>query len=70
MLFALAKTNFKNLEGIFKEHINRMIGFTQFARLNCLCWAIGTISGAIPRGQEKGFLINVLRNLLNLVEQH
>lgn len=37
--------------------------------LNRLCWAIGSISGAMEEKDEKKFLVNVIRVLLSLVEQ-
>jgi len=68
VICTLAKTSFKNLSGIIKEHVNRMMGFTVFSKLNCLCWAIGTISGYMPPSEEKQFLIIVIRNLRSLVD--
>ncbi|VDD92203.1 unnamed protein product [Enterobius vermicularis] len=37
--------------------------------LNTLCWAIGSISGAMFEEDEKRFLVLVIRDLLNLCEQ-
>lgn len=37
--------------------------------LNTLCWAIGSISGAMLEEDEKRFLVSVIRDLLNLCEQ-
>lgn len=70
ILCTLAKTDFMGLSGIFKEHVSRMMGFIDFDKLNSLCWAIGTISGSASKNQEKGLLIKVLTNLLNMVEHH
>lgn len=36
--------------------------------LNTLCWAIGSISGAMGEEDEKGFLVTVIKYLLMLVE--
>ncbi|KAK3239812.1 Exportin-1, partial [Cymbomonas tetramitiformis] len=36
--------------------------------LNCLCWAIGSISGSMMEEQENKFLVTVIRDLLNLCE--
>ena len=36
--------------------------------LNTLCWAVGSISGAMSEEQEKNFLVTVIRELLRLVE--
>jgi exportin-1 len=37
--------------------------------LNTLCWAIGSISGAMQVDDEKRFLVSVIKNLLCLVEE-
>lgn len=36
--------------------------------LNTLCWAIGSISGALSEQQEKSFLVRVIKDLLGLCE--
>jgi exportin-1 len=36
--------------------------------LNCLCWAVGSISGAMSIEQEKSFVVTVIKELLSLVE--
>merc|ERR1719197_174114 len=36
--------------------------------LNRLCWAIGSISGAMQEGDEKRFLVTVIKDLLGLCE--
>eukprot|EP00124_Ichthyophonus_hoferi_P001094 Ihof_evm13s50 gene=Ihof_evmTU13s50 len=36
--------------------------------LNTLCWAVGSISGAMTEDDEKGFLVTVIKYLLMLVE--
>ena len=36
--------------------------------LNTLCWAIGSISGAMSEEDEKGFLVTVIKYLLGLCE--
>lgn len=37
--------------------------------LNTLCWAVGSISGAMPEEDEKRFLVIVIKDLLGLCEQ-
>lgn len=37
--------------------------------LNTLCWAIGSISGAMAEEDEKRFLVTVIKDLLGLCEQ-
>jgi len=36
--------------------------------LATLCWAVGSISGAMDEGKERDFVVKVLRNLLTLCE--
>merc|ERR1719482_2198357 len=38
------------------------------AKLNRLCWAIGSISGAMQEADEKRFLVSVVKDLLSLCE--
>ena len=40
-----------------------------FHNLNTLCWAIGSISGAMKEDDEKRFLVTVIKDLLGLCEQ-
>jgi exportin-1 len=37
--------------------------------LNTLCWAIGSISGAMSEEEEKRFLVTVIKDLLSLCEE-
>ncbi|KAH3766835.1 exportin 1 S-like [Pelomyxa schiedti] len=37
--------------------------------LNSLCWAIGSISGAVDEESEKRFLVTVIRDLLGMCEE-
>lgn len=37
--------------------------------LNTLCWAVGSISGAMAEDEEKRFLVTVIKDLLGLCEQ-
>lgn len=39
-----------------------------WGNLNCLCWAIGSVSGSMDEKNEKQFLITVLRDLLNFCD--
>lgn len=41
----------------------------KYEDLNTLCWAIGSISGAMSEGAEKRFLVTVIKELLSLVEK-
>jgi len=38
-------------------------------KLNALCWAIGSISLTMNEGEEKTFLVSIIRDLLGLCEQ-
>ncbi|CEM16917.1 unnamed protein product [Vitrella brassicaformis CCMP3155] len=38
------------------------------ARLNCLCWAMGSISGAMDEANEKRFVVTIIKDLLSLCE--
>ena len=40
-----------------------------WANCNTLCWAIGSISGAMNEETEKRFLVTVIKDLLGLTEQ-
>ena len=46
----------------------RSAAFT-WNNLNTLCWAIGSISGAMSEEDEKRFLVTVIKDLLGLCEQ-
>jgi exportin-1 len=37
--------------------------------LNTLCWAIGSVSGAMLEVEEKRFLVSVIKDLLRLCEE-
>lgn len=39
-----------------------------FDNLNSICWAIGSLSGCLPEGEEKPFLVQTIKNLLSLCE--
>jgi hypothetical protein len=46
---------------------SRLLGWTR-QRLSTLCWAIGSISGAMREDDEKRFLVHVIKDLLGLCE--
>ncbi|RNA06418.1 exportin-1-like isoform X1, partial [Brachionus plicatilis] len=60
-----------NTEVIMTEKLmNQMNGAEwSWKNLNSLCWAIGSISGAMYEEDEKRFLVTVIKDLLGLVEQ-
>ena len=55
---------------ILKDRLNEQVGSSKWtwARLNTICWAIGSISGGQTENDEKIFLVYVIRELLNMVE--
>lgn len=50
--------------------LNRQIDGSEWSwrNLNTLCWAIGSISGAMSEEMEKDFLVSVIKDLLGLCE--
>ncbi|KAF1354895.1 CRM1 C terminal-domain-containing protein [Delphinella strobiligena] len=58
-------------EQIMSEKLARQVDNTEWSWANCntLCWAIGSISGAMNEETEKRFLVTVIKDLLGLTEQ-
>ncbi|KAI9592800.1 CRM1 C terminal-domain-containing protein [Syncephalis fuscata] len=59
-----------NMEAIMLEKLARQMNGSEWSwnNLNRLCWAVGSISGAMAEEVEKRFLVNVIKDLLNLCE--
>ncbi len=59
-----------NTEEIMLAKLSRQINNTEwsFQNLNTLCWAIGSISGAMGEEDERKFLVTVIKELLLLCE--
>lgn len=57
-------------ETIMTEKLAKQVDGSEWswANLNTLCWAIGSISGAMNEEQEKRFLVTVIKDLLGLCE--
>jgi exportin-1 len=57
-------------EEIMSEKLARQVDGTEWSWANCntLCWAIGSISGAMSEETEKRFLVTVIKDLLGLTE--
>eukprot|EP00123_Amoebidium_parasiticum_P017948 comp24043_c0_seq2/m.43098 comp24043_c0_seq2/g.43098 ORF comp24043_c0_seq2/g.43098 comp24043_c0_seq2/m.43098 type:complete len:1076 (-) comp24043_c0_seq2:246-3473(-) len=57
-------------KNIMTERLHRQTDESQWSwkSLNTLCWAVGSISGAMSEEDEKGFLVTVIKYLLMLVE--
>lgn len=66
----LANLNYDNTESIMLEKLDQQTngGFT-WGGLNTLCWAIGSISGAMGELDEKRFLVSVIKDLLRMCEE-
>ena len=58
-------------ERILTEKLGKQVDGTEWSwkNLNTLCWAIGSISGAMHEEDEKRFLVIVIKDLLGLCEQ-
>uniref|UniRef100_A0A2K5SFU2 Exportin-1 n=1 Tax=Cebus imitator TaxID=2715852 RepID=A0A2K5SFU2_CEBIM len=56
---------------IMTEKLHNQVNGTEWSwkNLNTLCWAIGSISGAMHEEDEKRFLVTVIKDLLGLCEQ-
>ncbi|KAL1920697.1 uncharacterized protein VTP21DRAFT_1074 [Calcarisporiella thermophila] len=59
-----------NTEVIMTNKLARQMDGSEWswANLNKLCWAIGSISGAMAEETEKRFLVTVIKDLLSLCE--
>lgn len=57
-------------EMIMSEKLSHQVDETEWSwnNLNTLCWAIGSISGAMNEETEKRFLVTVIKDLLGLTE--
>ncbi|MCJ1355086.1 MAG: Karyopherin transporter [Icmadophila ericetorum] len=57
-------------ETIMSEKLARQVDGSEWSWVNCntLCWAIGSISGAMNEETEKRFLVTVIKDLLGLTE--
>lgn len=58
-------------ERIMTEKLQNQVNGAEWSwkNLNTLCWAIGSISGAMLEEDEKRFLVTVIKELLGLCEQ-
>eukprot|EP01039_Chlorochromonas_danica_P005713 gene5713-6297_t len=67
----LTNLNYEETETIMLEKLNLQVegGMFSWNGLNTLCWAIGSISGAMGELDEKRFLVTVIKDLLRLCEE-
>jgi len=70
-LVYLTHLNCDETESIMLSKLTSQVNGTEWSwnNLNTLCWAIGSISGAMPEDEEKRFLVTVIKDLLGLCEQ-
>lgn len=66
----LTHLNYEDSEQIMLKKLDRQLAGGEFSwnGLNTLCWAIGSISGAMGEPDEKRFLVSVIKDLLKLCE--
>ncbi len=66
----LTHLDYDDTENIMTEKLSRQFDGSEWSwnNLNKLCWAIGSISGAMNEEIEKRFLVNIIRDLLGLTE--
>lgn len=57
-------------ENIMADKLSKQVDGSEWSWANCntLCWAIGSISGAMNEETEKRFLVTVIKDLLGLTE--
>jgi exportin-1 len=67
----LTHLNYEDTEAIMLGKLELQIDGGEFTwnGLNTLCWAIGSISGAMGEMDEKRFLVTVIKDLLRLCEE-
>ncbi|TGZ75792.1 hypothetical protein CRM22_000184 [Opisthorchis felineus] len=70
-LVYLTHLNCTDTKKIMIEKLHSQVDGREWSwhNLNTLCWAIGSISGAMQEDDERSFLVVVIRDLLGLCEQ-
>lgn len=70
-LVYLTHLNCPDTERVMTEKLQNQVNGQEWSwkNLNTLCWAIGSISGAMHEEDEKRFLVTVIKDLLGLCEQ-
>jgi exportin-1 len=66
----LTHLGYEDTESIMLSKLELQVdgGMFSWQGLNTLCWAIGSISGAMSENDEKRFLVTVIKDLLRLCE--
>ena len=69
-LVYLTHLDVADTESIMSDKLSRQVDGSEWSWANCntLCWAIGSISGAMNEETEKRFLVTVIKDLLGLTE--
>lgn len=69
-LVYLTHLDVNDTENIMSDKLARQVDGSEWSWSNCntLCWAIGSISGAMNEETEKRFLVTVIKDLLGLTE--
>lgn len=64
----LTHLDYADTERIMTEKLHNQVNGTEWSwkNLNTLCWAIGSISGAMHEEDEKRFLVTVIKVLMCL----
>ncbi|KAF9533498.1 CRM1 C terminal-domain-containing protein [Crepidotus variabilis] len=70
LLVYLTHLDVSDTETILTEKLSKQVDGSEWSwnNLNTLCWAIGSISGAMNEDTEKRFLVTVIKDLLGLCE--
>ncbi|KJA20251.1 hypothetical protein HYPSUDRAFT_203952 [Hypholoma sublateritium FD-334 SS-4] len=70
LLVYLTHLDVTDTETILTEKLAKQVDGSEWSwnNLNTLCWAIGSISGAMNEETEKRFLVTVIKDLLGLCE--
>jgi len=69
-LVYLTHLDYEDTEAIMLDKLTQQVNGSEWSwnNLNTLCWAIGSISGAMGEEEEKRFLVTVIKDLLGLCE--
>ncbi|CAH1183729.1 unnamed protein product [Ceutorhynchus assimilis] len=69
-LVYLTHLDYTNTERVMTSKLKNQVDGSEWSwkNLNTLCWAIGSISGAMHKEDENRFLITVMKDLLSLCE--
>lgn len=70
-LIYLTHLHYDDTQFIMLDMLEKQVNYGEFTwnGLNTLCWAIGSISGAMGESDEKRFLVSVIKDLLHLCEE-